>query len=94
MVRMLLLLLLITTLVGCGSVSNRLPRCDGYSRRPLNRAMWQWEDDGKTHQSTTGAIVPDPTSRAASFADEPVFVTPAVFAHFDIDGSYRPCKGK
>ncbi|WP_051148154.1 hypothetical protein [Bartonella birtlesii] len=27
-----------------------LPKCDGYSKRPLNKSMWNWE--GKTPSST------------------------------------------
>ncbi|NEI74676.1 hypothetical protein GR212_34610 [Rhizobium lusitanum] len=94
MPRMLLSLLLTASLAGCGSISHPLPKCDGYSRRPLNRSMWQWEGDGKTDQSATGAIPTDPASHAASFAEEPASVTPAAFAHFDVAGSYRPCEVK
>ncbi|QEE12782.1 type IV secretion protein VblB7 [Bartonella krasnovii] len=31
---------------GCMSSSHTLkslPKCDGYSKRPLNRSMWNWE---------------------------------------------------
>jgi type IV secretion system protein VirB7 len=94
MIRILLSLLLTVGLTGCASISHPLPKCDGYSRRPLNRSMWQWESNGKTDQATTGAIPADPASRAASFAEEPASVTPVAFAHFDIAGSYRPCEGK
>lgn len=94
MSRMLLSLLLIASLAGCGSISHPLPKCDGYSRRPLNRSMWQWEDNKKTDRSTTGAVDADPTSRAAAFAEEPATKTPVAFAQFDVAGSYRPCEGK
>lgn len=93
MPRMLLLFLLTASLAGCGSITHPLPKCDGYSRRPLNRSMWQWEGDSKSDQSTTGAIT-EPTSRAASFAEEPATVTPAAFAQFDVAGSYRPCEAQ
>jgi len=94
MIRILLSFLLTVSLVGCGSISHPLPKCDGYSRRPLNRSMWQWESDGKTDQSSTGAIPADAASHAASFAEEPASVRPAAFAQFDVAGSYRPCEGK
>jgi type IV secretion system protein VirB7 len=94
MIRILLTLLLTVGLTGCASISHPLPKCDGYSRRPLNRSMWQWENNGKTDQSTTGAIPADPTSHAASFTEEPASAMPAAFAHFDIAGSYHPCEGK
>ncbi|WP_273760293.1 type IV secretion protein VblB7 [Bartonella sp. ML70XJBT.G] len=38
---------------GCMSSSNTLkslPKCDGYSKRPLNKSMWNWE--GKNPSST------------------------------------------
>ncbi|EJJ26224.1 hypothetical protein [Rhizobium sp. CF142] len=94
MIRMFLSLLLTANLAGCASISHPLPKCDGYSRRPLNRSMWQWESDGKTNQTTIGAIPADPARHVASFADEPASVTPAAFTHFDIAGSYRPCESK
>ncbi len=94
MLRMPLSFLLAASLVGCSSISHPLPKCDGYSRRPLNRSMWQWDDNGKADRSTTGAVPGVPTSRAASFAEEPSTTTPAAFAHFDVSSSYRPCEGK
>ncbi|WP_416067665.1 hypothetical protein ACK9YZ_22825 [Rhizobium sp. ZK1] len=94
MSRMLLSLLLAASLANCGSISHPLSKCDGYSRRPLNRSMWQWEDNEKTDRSTTGAVDAGPTSRAASFAREPATKTPAVFVQFDVAGSFRPCEGK
>lgn len=90
--RILLLLLLSASLSGCASISNPLSKCDGYSRRPLNRAMWQWEDKGKQH-TPTSEISQNPASRAAPYAEEPASVTPAAFAHFDVEDSYRPCEG-
>lgn len=94
MIRMFLSLLLTASLAGCASISHPLPKCDGYSRRPLNRSMWQWESDGKTNQPATDAVPGNPTSRAASFVEEPASATPAAFTHFDVAGSYRPCEGK
>lgn len=94
MFRVLLFFLLTASLAGCGSITHPLPKCDGYSRRPLNRSMWQWDGDGKeVNQSTTGAIT-DSTSNAASFAEQPAFVTPTAFAQFDVAGSYRPCEAQ
>ncbi|WP_035008082.1 hypothetical protein [Candidatus Bartonella washoeensis] len=40
-------------LSGCISLPNTLkslPKCDEYSRRPLNKSMWNWE--GKTPSPT------------------------------------------
>ncbi|MFK0166553.1 hypothetical protein [Rhizobium sp. NPDC090279] len=85
MIRILLLLSLTMGLAGCGSISHPLPKCDGYSRRPLNRSMWQWENDGKVDKAA---------SHATSYAQEPMSPTPAAFAHLDVTSSYRPCEGK
>ncbi|MGF7158353.1 type IV secretion protein VblB7 [Bartonella heixiaziensis] len=41
-------------LSGCMSSSNTLkslPKCDGYSKRPLNRSMWNWEGKKPTPRS-------------------------------------------
>ncbi|GAA3102262.1 hypothetical protein GCM10010520_54250 [Rhizobium viscosum] len=94
MIRILLSLLLTVGLTGCGSISHSLPKCDGYSRRPLNRSMWQWESDRKTEQSSIEKVPGEPTSHTASYAEEPASTAPVAFAHFDVAGSYRPCEGK
>ena len=93
MIRIVLSLLLTAGLVGCGSISHPLPKCDGYSRRPLNRAMWQWEDKG-AGQPATGAVPAEPTSHAAAYVQEPPAAMSAAFAQFDVAGSYRPCEGR
>lgn len=92
MLRIVLSLFLTAGLVGCGSISHPLPKCDGYSRRPLNRAMWQWQDSGG-EQPATGAVPAEPTSHAASYVPQPSSIAPAAFAQFDVAGSYRPCEG-
>ncbi|KEC69586.1 transport secretion system IV protein, VirB7 [Rhizobium leguminosarum bv. phaseoli CCGM1] len=74
-------------------MSHPLPKCDGYSRRPLNRAMWQWQDSGGEQPATRG-VPAEPTSHAASYVSEPSSGTPAAFGHFDVAGSYRPCEGE
>ncbi|APO75961.1 type IV secretion system lipoprotein VirB7 1 [Rhizobium etli 8C-3] len=89
MLRIVSLSLFAGALFACSSMTHTLPRCDGYFRRPLNRSMWQAEDDGKLKQPASGQ-----QSHAASYAQQPVAATPAAFAHFDVEGSYRPCKGK
>ncbi|CUX55001.1 hypothetical protein [Agrobacterium deltaense] len=92
MIRILLPLLLSASLSGCASISYPLPKCDGYSRRPLNRSMWQWEDKGKL-QKPGSENAQNPVSRGVPYAEELASVTPAAFAHFDVAGSYRPCEG-
>lgn len=94
MLRIVSLVLIAVALSACSSITHPLPKCDGYSRRPLNRPMWQWEDEGNTKQPSSKAIPADPASHAASYAEETASITPAAFAHFDVEGSYRPCEGK
>ncbi|MFK3781439.1 hypothetical protein [Agrobacterium sp. NPDC089420] len=92
MIRILLPLLLTASLSGCASISYPLPKCDGYSRRPLNRSMWQWEDKG-TLQKPASENARSQTTLAVPYAEEPASATLAAFTHFDAAGSYRPCEG-
>jgi type IV secretion system protein VirB7 len=94
MLRTVSLFLIAGTLSACSAMTHPLPKCDGYSRRPLNRSLWQWEDDSKLKQPASKASPADPASHAASYAQEPASATPAAFARFDVEGSDRPCKGK
>ncbi|MGO7135794.1 hypothetical protein AB9E06_33710 [Rhizobium leguminosarum] len=89
MIRIVLSLFLAVDLAGCTSISHPLPKCDDYSRRPLNRSMWQWEDKSAAKPPTSNAA--PVTNPAASYVEEPASATPAAFAHFDVVGSYRPC---
>lgn len=91
MIRVILLLFLAADLAGCASISHPLPKCDGYSRRPLNRSMWQWDDNNAGKQSVSEIAPATAASHVASYGEEPVTVEPAAFAHFDPVGSYRPC---
>ena len=43
MIRLTVTLVLSIGLIGCQSVKYPLPSCDGYSKRPLNKSMWNWE---------------------------------------------------
>jgi type IV secretion system protein VirB7 len=89
MFRVVSLFLIAGALPACNSMTHPLPKCDGYFRRPLNRSMWQREEDGKLKQAQSA-----PASHAASYAQQPARASPAAFAHFDVEGSYRPCRGK
>ncbi|QTK81725.1 Hypothetical protein AT6N2_L0870 [Agrobacterium tumefaciens] len=90
--RILLLLLLGTSLSGCASISYPLPKCDGYSRRQLNRSLWQSEDEGR-QQAPANEISRKSESRAVPFVKEPAAEKTAVFARFDSADLYRPCEG-
>ncbi|MCA1868367.1 hypothetical protein HW571_22090 [Agrobacterium genomosp. 3] len=88
MIKPALLLVLAATLGGCASLAYPLPKCDGYSRRPLNRSMWEWEGDSELKQQQSDAR---PSTSVTPFAEETR--EPTAFAHLDIDGSYRRCEG-
>lgn len=91
MIRPILLLLMAAILNGCASMTDPLPKCDGYSRRPLNRTMWQWEEYRRHEEeySDVRQAMSSPMAPAA-YAEEPEEL-PAL-AHLDVDGSYRPCE--
>ncbi|MEZ2127893.1 MULTISPECIES: hypothetical protein [unclassified Sinorhizobium] len=93
MMRITLLLFISGCLGGCTSISHPLPKCDGYSRRQLNRSMWQWEDVGAVRQSSS-EIASATSNPVASYAEEPVSDTPAAFKRFDVENSYRNCGGQ
>lgn len=90
MIRRFSLLCMAAALSGCASLTYPLPKCDGYSRRPLNRSMWQWEDNSNLKQKQSGAR-PASQSVATAYVEEGW--EPSAFAQFDIDASYRPCEG-
>lgn len=90
LIRPILLLCMATVLGGCASMTYPLPKCDGYSRRPLNRSMWQWEDDNNLKQRHSDARPVSLSRVAAAFAEEGK--EPPAFAHFGIDASYRRCE--
>ncbi|SES42229.1 hypothetical protein [Rhizobium sp. NFR03] len=84
-------------LTGCASLSYPLPKCDGAAKRPLNRSMWQWQEEragvarqtAEPAQMTPGAAI-TPLNYAktvtARAADLPAF------ASFDEAGSRRACR--
>lgn len=88
MIKTTVFLVMFATLGGCASLTYPLPKCDGYSRRPLNRWMWEWEGDSKLKSQQ-----PDrrPSTSATPYTEEGT--EPAAFAHLDIDGSHRRCAG-
>ena len=49
---------------GCASVMNRPPSCDGFSRRPLNRSMWDWEAGRRVTAPTNSPKVSEATAPA------------------------------
>jgi type IV secretion system protein VirB7 len=88
MIKTTVLIIVLSALGGCASLTYPLPKCDGYSRRPLNRSMWEWEGGSKLQRKNPSARS---TTSATSYVEENS--TPAAFAHLDIDGSHRRCAG-
>ncbi|MET3794936.1 hypothetical protein [Aquamicrobium terrae] len=89
MIRTIALLCMAAVLSGCAALSYPLPKCDGYSRRPLNRAMWEWEGNsnpGQKHSDAGSAT----SGSASSYAEEAS--SPAAFAHLGASDSTPPCK--
>ena len=88
MIKTTVSIFMLLALGGCASLTYPLPKCDGYSRRPLNRSMWEWEGDSKlkAQQSDRRSSI-----SATPYAEESK--EPAAFAHLDIDGSHRRCVG-
>ena len=91
MIRTFPLLCMAVALSGCASLTYPLPKCDGYSRRPLNRAMWQWEDNSYLKQKQSDARPAASQSVATAYVNKGS--EPPAFAHLGIDASYRPCEG-
>lgn len=84
MIKTIVSLVMLIALEGCASLTYPLRKCDGYSRRPLNRAMWDWGDDStlkRTHSDRRSSTSTTPYAEQGR--------EPAAFAHLDIDGSHR-----
>ncbi|WP_324763889.1 hypothetical protein SO078_23980 (plasmid) [Sinorhizobium meliloti] len=91
MIKTLPLLCMAVALSGCASMAYPLSKCDGYSRRPLNRSMWQWEDNGILKQKQSDARPVASRSVATAYAE--ASKGPPAFAHLGVGASYRPCQG-
>ncbi|TCM52617.1 type IV secretion system protein VirB7 [Rhizobium sp. PP-F2F-G48] len=75
-------------LAGCASLSYPLPKCDGAAKRPLNRSMWQWQQEraGDPHQPAQTEPLDYTETAPAQVAQHPAF------ASFDEAGSRRACR--
>lgn len=91
MIRTFPLLCMAAALSGCASLTHPLPKCDGYSRRPLNRSMWQWEDNSNLNQKQSDARPATSQSVATAYVEKGR--EPPAFAQFDIGASNRLCEG-
>lgn len=91
MTRAFPLLCMAAILGGCASMSHPLPKCDGYSRRPLNRSMWQWEDNSNLNQKHSNTWSTTSQHAATPYVEESR--EPPAFAHLTIAAFYRRCEG-
>lgn len=90
MIKTVSLLFMAATLSGCASLTYPLPKCDGYTRRPLNRAMWQWEDNGNLKQNRAEIALPENGRLTTAYIEAEE--DSSAFAQFDIARSYRRCE--
>ncbi|GCA53679.1 hypothetical protein KGO5_06150 [Sinorhizobium sp. KGO-5] len=90
MIKTLPLLCMAVVLSGCASMAYPHSKCDGYLRRPLNRSMWQWEDNSDLKQKHSD-VRPATSPRLASYVE--ASKGPPAFAHLGVGASYRPCQG-
>ncbi|MDB5550134.1 MAG: virB7 [Rhizobium sp.] len=90
MIKTVSLLFMAATLSGCASLTYPLPKCDGYTRRPLNRAMWQWEDNSNLKQKRADIALRASSRLTTAYieADE----DSSAFTQFDSARSYRRCE--
>lgn len=91
MIRLIPVLCMTAILSGCASLSYPLAKCDGYSRRPLNRALWQWEENTSAKQEHSNGSGGVATPATAAYAGEEI-PAPAL-AHLAVDASYQLCEG-
>lgn len=84
---------LMAAVSGCATLSYPLPKCDGYTKRPLNRSMWDW-DAGKAQADQQQSSLAGGTGTASAFADQSNEATArtAAFAGFDEAGSHAACR--
>jgi type IV secretion system protein VirB7 len=91
MIKKACLLCMAVALAGCAAITYPLPKCDGYSRRPLNRSMWRWEDKSDLKQKRADAPSITSGHLIASYAAGRMASSP--LEAFDIPSSYRRCEG-
>jgi type IV secretion system protein VirB7 len=84
---------LMAAVSGCATLNYPLPKCDGYTKRPLNRSMWDW-DAGKAQGDQQQSSLAGGTGTALAFADQSGGATSetVAFARFDEAGSHAACR--
>ena len=76
-------------LAGCSTIP-KPPSCDGYSRRPLNKSMWEQVE---TQHENSSAELSEITSDQSDEADErpPSAMVYTTALHADPDAPLRAC---
>lgn len=87
--RVVLLACASSLLGGCASLSYPLPKCDGYSKRPLNRSMWEWERADRPVFDRHSGLQSIEPNRTLAFAGNTTTAIP--FGKFDEAASFRAC---
>lgn len=87
MIRIALFVCVASAVSACASHSHSPPKCDGYSRRPLNRSMWQWQEKGALKQSLSDLTRTGPATIALAFTEGPATDRPPAFGAFRLAGS-------
>lgn len=92
-----LALVLTTPLTGCASLTGAgAPSCDGLTRRPLNRSLWDWENSAPTaiapiEAPTTPPANGEPIIRKGEIDRAHASERTAALPIFDIVASTRRC---
>lgn len=92
-----LALALAAPLTGCASLAGAsAPSCDGLTRRPLNRSLWDWENAAPTaiapiEAPATPSAIGEPIIRKGEIDRAHASERMAVLPIFDIIASTRRC---
>jgi type IV secretion system protein VirB7 len=91
--RLIILCLASTPLAACASFSSAAPSCNGWSRRPLNRSLWDWEN-APNSASPWGTSLRRDDVASPMRVGKPLGDIPAAGSQpprFNIAASYRAC---
>lgn len=87
-----LALALATPLTGCASLTGAgAPSCDGWTRRPLNRSLWDWENAAPVEPPAPPPAVGEPLIRKGEIDRAHASERMAALPLFDIAASTRRC---
>jgi len=94
-----LALALATPLTGCATLTGAgAPSCDGWTRRPLNRSLWDWENAAPAVIAPIEAPTPaqqpaigEPLIRKGEIDRAPASERTAALPIFDVVASTRRC---